>query len=242
MLRQFHLLHQTTTAIVNADITDTRTVANLGENAFSAGSTAANTLTVNAIAGQTGKAIKVNDSTGTQKFAISVDGTLTFADASTQTTAAVGGVTSVSGGNGITVTGTTAVSVAIDTLITADLTSVQALTNKVLTSPQINLGVNAQSGTTYTTVLADNGKIITQTNSSPITTTIPPNSSVLYPVGAQITFVQYGSGQLTIQGGAGVTVVSTSPTASTPKTTAQYSTATAIQVTANNWLVVGDIS
>jgi hypothetical protein len=230
------------TTIVNGNITDSRTTAQLSENAFTATNVAANTLTVNGITSQTGKALKINDSTGTQKFAVAVDGTVTFPDGTTQATAAVGGVTSVSGGNGITSTGTTAVSVAIDTLITADLTTAQTLTNKILTAPQINLGVNTQSGTTYTTVLADNGKLITQTNASAITTTIPPNSSVAYPVGAQLNFVQLGAGQLTIQGGAGVTVVSTGATASAPKCRAQYSSATAIQVSANNWLVAGDIS
>jgi hypothetical protein len=230
------------TTIVDGNITDLRTTAQLSENAFTAAATAANTLTVNGIAGQTGKALKINDSTGTQKFAVAVDGTVTFPDGSTQATAAVGGVTSVSGGTGITATGTTAVSVAIDTLITADLTTAQTLTNKILTAPQINLGVNTQSGTTYTTVLADNGKLITQTNASAITTTIPPNSSVAYPVGAQINFVQLDVGQLTIQGGAGVTVVSTGASASAPQCRAQYSTATAIQVSADNWLVAGDIA
>jgi len=230
------------TTIVNGNITDSRTTAQLSENAFTAANVAANTLTVNGITSQTGKALKINDSTGTQKFAVAVDGTVTFQDGTTQSTAAVGGVTSVSGGNGITSTGTTAISVAIDTLITADLTTAQTLTNKILTAPQVNLGVNTQSGTTYTTVLADNGKLITQTNASAITTTIPPNSSVAYPVGAQLNFVQLGAGQLTIQGGAGVTVVSTGATASAPKCRAQYSSATAIQVSANNWLVAGDIS
>jgi hypothetical protein len=230
------------TTIVNGNITDSRTTAQLSENAFTAANVAANTLTVNGINGQTGKAFKINDYLGAQKFAVAVDGTLTFQDGSTQTTAAVGGVTSVSGGNGITATGTTAVSVAIDTLITADLTTAQTLTNKILTAPQINLGVNTQSGTTYTTVLADNGKLITQTNASAITTTIPPNASVAYPIGAQLNFVQLGAGQLTIQGGAGVTVISTGATASAPKCRAQYSSATAIQVSANNWLVAGDIS
>jgi hypothetical protein len=230
------------TTIVNGNITDARQTAQLSENAFTAASTAANTLTVNGISGQTGKAFKINDYLGAQKFAVAVDGTVTFADGSTQSTAAVGGVTSVSGGNGITSTGTTAISVAIDTLITADLTTAQTLTNKILTAPQINLGVNTQSSTTYTTVLADNGKLITQTNASAIVTTIPPNSSVAYPVGAQLNFVQLGAGQLTIQGGVGVTVVSTGATASAPKCRAQYSSATAIQVSANNWLVAGDIS
>jgi hypothetical protein len=231
-----------TTAIVNGNITDARVTAQLSENAFTAANVAANTLSINGISGQTGKALKINDNTGTQKFAVAVDGTLTFADGSTQATAAVGGVTSVSGGNGITATGTTSVSVAINTLVTADLTSAQTLTNKILTSPQINAGVNTQSGTTYTTVLADNGKIVTQTNASAITTTIAPQASVLYPVGAQITFAQFGAGQITIQGGSGVTVVSTGATAATPKLRAQYSTATAIQTSLDNWLVVGDIA
>lgn len=230
------------TTIVNGNITDLRQTAQLSENAFTAAATAANTLTINGINGQTGKALKINDYLNAQKFAVAVDGTVTFADGTTQSTAAVGGVTSVSGGNGITATGTTAVSVAIDTLITADLTTAQTLTNKILTAPQINLGVNTQSGTTYTTVLADNGKLVTQTNGSAITTTIPPISSVAYPVGAQLNFAQLGVGQVTIQGGAGVTVVSTGATAATPKCRARYSTCTAIQVSNDNWLVVGDIA
>lgn len=124
----------------------------------------------------------------------------------------------------------------------ATLTGSQTLTNKTLTSPAINLGINAQTGTTYTTVLADNGKLVTQTNAGAITTTIAAASSVAYAVGAQITFAQLGAGQVTIQGDTGVTVVSTGATAATPKLRAQYSTATAICTSADNWLVVGDIS
>jgi hypothetical protein len=126
--------------------------------------------------------------------------------------------------------------------VTADLTTAQVLTNKTLTSPLINLGINAQTGTTYTTVLADNGKLITQTNASAITTTIPPNSSVAYPVGAQINVVQLDVGKVTFAQGAGVTIVSTGATASAPELRAQYSTATAIQTATDNWLVVGDIA
>jgi hypothetical protein len=111
-----------------------------------------------------------------------------------------------------------------------------------LTSPLINLGVNAQTGTTYTTVLADNGKIITQTNASPITTTIPPFSSVAYPVGAQLNFVQYGLGQVTFAQGVGVTIASTGATATAPKLRARYSSATAICVAQDSWLIAGDIA
>jgi hypothetical protein len=154
-----------------------------------------------------------------------------------------GDISSVTAGTGLSGGGSSgAVTLAIDTAVTADLTTAQTLTNKTLTSPLINVGINAQTGTTYTTVLADNGKLVTQTNASAITTTIPPNSSVAYPVGAQINVVQLGAGQVTFAQGAGVTIVSTGGTASAPKLRVQYSTATAIQTAANTWLIVGDIS
>lgn len=111
-----------------------------------------------------------------------------------------------------------------------------------LTSPQINMGVNAQTGTTYTTVLADNGKLVTQTNASAITTTIPPFSSVAYPVGAQLNFAQYGAGQVTFAAGSGVTIVSTGATAAAPKLRVQYSICSAICVSQDNWIITGDIA
>jgi len=149
------------------------------------------------------------------------------------------------------------ISAASNTLTgVATLTGTETLTNKTLTSPTINgatiatstltspiinLGITTDTSTAYTTVLSDNGKLITLSNASAITATIPPNSSVAYPVGAQLNFVQYGVGQVTVTQGAGVTIVSTGNTASAPKTRTQYSSATAIQVSANNWLVAGDI-
>lgn len=159
-----------------------------------------------------------------------------------------GDISSVTAGNGLSGGGSSgAVTLTINTAITADLSTAQTLTNKTLTtptltSPLINLGINTQTGTTYTTVLADNGKLITQTNASAITTTIPLNSSVAYPVGAQLNIVQYGAGQITVVGAGGVTVVSTGATAATPKTRVRYSSLTAIQTSTDNWLVAGDIA
>jgi hypothetical protein len=178
-----------------------------------------------------------------------------------------GDISSVTAGNGLSGGGSSgAVTLAIDTTITADLstaqtltnktisasnntltgvateTGTQTLTNKTLTSPKVNLGINTQTGTTYTTVLDDNGKLVTLSNASAITLTIPPNSSVAYPVGAQLNLAQLGVGQVTFAGGSGVTIVSTGATASAPKLRAQYSTATAVQTSTDNWLVMGDIS
>jgi hypothetical protein len=155
----------------------------------------------------------------------------------------VGDISAVVAGTGLSGGGTSgSVTVSIDTAVTVDLTTAQTLTNKTLTSPKVNLGINAQTGTTYTTVLDDNGKLVTQTNASPIATTIPLNSSVAYPVGAQITFSQMGAGQVTISGAVGVTIASTGATATDPKLRVQYSTATAIQTVTDTWLVVGDIA
>jgi hypothetical protein len=164
-----------------------------------------------------------------------------------------GDISSVTAGTGLSGGGSSgAVTLSINTAVTADLTTSQTLTNKTLTSPTINtpsitggswnIGINAQTGTTYTTVLADNGKLTTLTNASAIAVTIPPNSSVAYPVGAQINMAQLGAGQVTVSGGVGVTVVSTGATASTPKARAQYSSLTAVQTSTDNWLVVGDVS
>jgi hypothetical protein len=102
------------------------------------------------------------------------------------------------------------------------------------------LTVNAQTGTTYTTVAADAAaKLVTLTNASAITVTI---AAGLYAVGEQINFSQMGAGQVTFQGDTGVTVVSTGATAATPKCRVQYSTATAICTASNTWLIVGDIA
>jgi hypothetical protein len=159
-----------------------------------------------------------------------------------------GDISAVVAGTGLSGGGSSgSVTLSINTSVTADLTTAQTLTNKTLTtptltSPLINVGINTQTGTSYTTVLADNGKLITQSNAGAITTTIPPFSSVAYPVGAQLNFAQYGAGQVTFAQGAGVTIVSTGATASAPKLRVQYSTATAICTSQDNWLIVGDIA
>jgi hypothetical protein len=51
-----------------------------------------------------------------------------------------------------------------DTLV--GVAATQTLTGKTLTSPKINLTLNAQTGTTYTLVAADSGKLVTSSNAS----------------------------------------------------------------------------
>ena len=129
------------------------------------------------------------------------------------------------------------------------LTGTQTLTNKTLTSPtaddpKLNLSVNAQTGTTYTFVLADNGKFITASNSSAQTYSIPTNASVAFPVGTQIHIIQIGSGQVTIQAvtSGTTTVLSAGATAAAPKLSKQYAAATCIKTATDTWYVIGNLS
>lgn len=116
--------------------------------------------------------------------------------------------------------------------------------SQVLTAAEQNalatamIAINAQTGTTYTTVLTDDGKLITCSNASSIALTIPPNSSVAYGIGTQINIAQLGAGTVTITAGAGVTLNSAGAKL---KTDAQYAVATCVKTDTNTWFVVGNL-
>ena len=116
--------------------------------------------------------------------------------------------------------------------------------SQVLTAAEQNalatamIAINAQTGTTYTTVLADDGKLVTCDNAASIALTIPPNSSVAYGIGTQINIMQLGAGTVTITAGAGVTLRSAG---SKLKTDAQYALATCAKIASDTWVVVGNL-
>lgn len=101
-----------------------------------------------------------------------------------------------------------------------------------------HIATNAQVGTTYTLVAADDGKVLEVSNASAITVTVPLNSSVAFTVGTQILVLQTGAGQITLAGAAGVTVNATPGL----KLRAQYSSATLIKRATDTWVAVGDLS
>ncbi len=161
------------------------------------------------------------------------------------TTANPGDITGVTAGTGISGGGTSGtVTVSIDTAVTADLTTAQTLTNKTLTAPVINLALNAQTGTTYTFVLADNGKLVTASNASAQTYSIPTNATAAFAVGTQINLIQIGAGQVTVAAATPgtTTVLSNAATAAQPKCRNQYAALTAIKVATDTWYVIGDIA
>jgi hypothetical protein len=112
------------------------------------------------------------------------------------------------------------------------------LTNKTLTSPVINVSFNQQTGTSYTAAISDNGKVVEVLNSSPITFSIPTNSTA-FPIGAQITVIQTGTGQITFA----ATTPATTTVNATPglKLRAQWSSAVLIKRDTEQWVVLGDL-
>jgi predicted secreted protein len=72
-----------------------------------------------------------------------------------------GDITGVTAGTGLTGGGTSGtVTLDIDSTVST-LTGTQTLTNKTLTAPIINLSFNPQTGTSYTLVSGDSGKLVT---------------------------------------------------------------------------------
>jgi len=112
-------------------------------------------------------------------------------------------------------------------------------------SPSTPLTIDAKTGTTYTFALTDaNNELITASNASAQTYSIPTNASVAFPIGCQINIIQIGAGQVTIQAvtSGTTTVLSNGGTAAAPKLRAQYSAATLVKVGTDAWYVIGDIS
>ena len=104
--------------------------------------------------------------------------------------------------------------------------------------------INAQTGTTYTVTDmvggSDAGKLITASNASPITISIPTDATANsnFPIGTQILVMQLGLGQVTV---AAVTPGTTAVNSKNgTKTSGQYAVISLIKVAANSWVVGGD--
>jgi uncharacterized protein affecting Mg2+/Co2+ transport len=74
------------------------------------------------------------------------------------------------------------------------------------------------------------------TNSSTVTVTVPPVSSVTWALGNCIDLMQKGTGEVQIVAGSGVAIRSTGLF----KTRNQYSAVSLIYIAADEWLLQGD--
>jgi len=146
------------------------------------------------------------------------------------------------------------------------VTATQTLTNKTLTAPILttpvlgtpssgtlssctvdgtdevgfkNIPQNSQSAA-YTLVLADSGKHIFHPvgDNNARTFTIPANSSVAYPIGTAITFINMAAAVVSIAITTDTLTLSSAGTTGT-RSLAQYGSATCIKITSTSWLISG---
>lgn len=114
---------------------------------------------------------------------------------------------------------------------TAQQTALDAKLNAVFT-------INAQTGS-YTLVLTDATKFIQMNVAGANNLTVPPNSSVAFPIGTRIEGHQLGAGQTTIVAGSGVTLQAAGAQL---KARVQYSGFSLVKTATDTWAVFGDLA
>jgi len=136
--------------------------------------------------------------------------------AATVTTAAQSAITSTGTLTGVTVSGTGTIGVAVGQAVDFE----------------------RKTNISYTLILIDAGKVIEMNSGTPETVTIPPNSSVAFPIGTQIVIVRLGAGAVTIVEGSGVTTRSDDDKA---KIKSQYSSCVLIKHETDEWYILGNL-
>lgn len=101
--------------------------------------------------------------------------------------------------------------------------------------PQFMTGSTTAS-TSYTLSLSDAGRMIIATASSAVTVTVPTAASVGFEQDVEISFMQKGTGQITIAGASGVNIRTTQ----TLKTSGQYAVIAIKKIDTDEWVCVGD--
>ena len=104
------------------------------------------------------------------------------------------------------------------------------------------LGFNAQTGTSYTLVAGDANKLVTASNASPITITVPIST---FNANDVINVQQIGAGQVTFAAASGAVITSNGATSAAPKIRAQYSACSIICSVGGatpSFTIIGDIA
>jgi hypothetical protein len=124
-------------------------------------------------------------------------------------------------------------------VLAATPTAVKAAYDLAAAAATKLISFNAQTGTTYTFVSGDANKLVTTSNASAVTVTIPPS---VFSAGQQFDVQSIGVGLTTFAAGTGVTITSTGATAAAPVLRARYSACTVICTASNVFTVIGDLS
>ena len=174
-------------------------------------------------------------------FGTGVIGTATITPGAVTTALiANGSVTSAKLEGSIVLTGIPNIGTAIASSLTVGTVTVPTPSSGIVTAGNVvyHLEINSLVAS-YILMLSDDGKLIEISNAAAVNLTIPPNSSVNFPLGTQITFLQTGVGQITFVPGTGVSLTSNPGN----KTRAQWTGATLIKrAMPDTWVLLGDLS
>jgi hypothetical protein len=121
-------------------------------------------------------------------------------------------------------------------VLTAD--SSATLGVKWATPVDVNLTINAKTAN-YTLVAGDVNKLITMSDAGTLTLTVPNG---VFTTGQQINVQRIGAGAVQIRNDGTSVLTSTGATSTAPDLRAQYSAATIICTSSNNFTVIGDLS
>jgi trimeric autotransporter adhesin len=121
-------------------------------------------------------------------------------------------------------------------VLTAD--STQAAGVRWSTPTTLDLTINAKTAD-YTFVAGDINKLITMSSASTTTFTVPNG---IFSVGQQINVQGIGAGLVQIRNDGTTVLTSNAATSTAPNLRAQYSAATIICTSSNNFTVIGDLA
>ena len=117
--------------------------------------------------------------------------------------------------------------------------SADNLENKSLAAPKINLGIVNETTSTRLLGLDDNGKMIVVNFNGTNGIRIPLNSAVAFPIGAQIHITNiHATGTVTVIPEDAAVIIGATPGS---RLRTRYSTASAIKIATNSWILVGDL-
>jgi hypothetical protein len=121
-------------------------------------------------------------------------------------------------------------------VLTAD--SSATLGVKWATPTDVNLTFNAKTAN-YTLIASDVNKLVTMSNASTTTLTVPNG---VFTTGQQINVQRLGAGAVQIRSDGTSVLTSTGATSTAPDLRAQFSAATIVCTSSNNFTVIGDLS
>ena len=164
-----------------------------------------------------------------------------FRDGVTTANAAIPASTLTTKGDLLTRTTATLQRLAIGangTVLTADSTASVGVAWAAPAAPNLDLTISAKTAD-YTLVAGDLNKLITMSSASTTTITVP---SGVFTAGQQINVQGIGAGLVQIRNNGTSVLTSTGATAGAPNLRAQYSAATIICTSSNNFTVIGDLA